>query len=100
MGTLALDDSQSFAGTIAGFGAENQIDLGDIGFSTNSTLAYTPNNGNTGGELVVSDGTYTANLALLGQYSAANFAVAGDGHGGTLLTEPSVAQTMLTVPHA
>jgi hypothetical protein len=35
-GTLQLDQSQSFAGTIADFGGQDQIDLGDIGFGANS----------------------------------------------------------------
>jgi hypothetical protein len=50
----------------------------------------------------VSDGTHTANVALLGQYMAASFATASDGHGGTLVTDPPVvaSQTLLTQPHA
>ena len=41
---------------------------------------------NTGGALTVSDGTHSANLSLLGQYSAAGFASAADSHGGTIIT--------------
>jgi hypothetical protein len=36
----------------------------------------------------------------LGQYEAASFVAASDGHGGTLITDPgSVAQTQLAHPH-
>jgi hypothetical protein len=101
--TLQLDQSQSFTGSVSGFGREDQIDLGDIGFGTNITLSYTPNSGNSGGTLTVSDGTNTANLALLGQYVASAFATASDGHGGTLITDPPPPtgdQTTLGQPHA
>jgi probable HAF family extracellular repeat protein len=99
-GELQLGQSQSFAGTVAGFGGQDQIDLGDIAAGANATLGYAANSGNTGGTLTVSDGTNTANLALLGQYTAASFAVASDGHGGTMITEPAaVAQNQLTQPH-
>jgi hypothetical protein len=98
-GTLQLDRSQNFAGTIAGFGSQDQIDLGDIAFTANMTLGYTANSGNTGGTVSVSNGIGIANIALLGQYTAASFATASDGHGGTMITDPAiVAQTQLTQP--
>jgi hypothetical protein len=100
-GTLQLDQSQSFAGTVAGFGGQDQIDLSDIAFGATTTLGYAANFSNTGGALTVSDGTHTANLALLGQYAAGNFAMASDGHGGTMIADPAVvAQNQLTQPHA
>jgi hypothetical protein len=36
--------------------------------------------------LSVSDGTHAANLALIGQYAAAEFATAPDPGGGTVVT--------------
>jgi hypothetical protein len=64
--------------------------------NSSTTLAYAANAGNTGGTLTVSDGTHTASLALLGQYTAADFALSADGHGGTYITDPAVpAQNML-----
>jgi len=52
--------------------------------------------------LTVSDGTNTANLALLGQYTAASFAMATDGSGGTLIHDPpaTLAQTLTQPQHA
>jgi hypothetical protein len=101
-GTLQLDQSQMFAGTVAGFGGHDKIDLNDIVYSDiTTTLDYWMNSNNTGGTLTVSDGTHTANLALLGQYMASSFAMASDGHGGTLISD--VAQTSnqprLAAPH-
>ncbi|MGA2044046.1 MAG: hypothetical protein ABSG83_11825, partial [Roseiarcus sp.] len=56
---------------------------------------------NSGGALTITDGAHFADIALLGQYAAASFVTASDGHGGTLISAPSaVAQTELSVPHA
>ena len=100
-GMLALDQSEQFTGSIAGFGSQDQIDLGDIAFSANATLAYTPNGANSGGTLTVGDGINTQNIALLGQYMASNFFTASDGHGGTLISDPLPNQQQsLAQPHA
>jgi hypothetical protein len=38
-------------------------------------------------------------IALIGQYSVASFALASDGHSGTVVTDPAVvAQTQLASP--
>jgi len=63
-------------------------------------LAYSANSDNTGGTLTVSDGLHAQSLALFGQYSAASFVMAGDGHGGTVITDPALTQSHLTLPHA
>jgi len=41
---------------------------------------------NLSGTLTVTDDVLTANIARLGQYTASEFATAGDGHGGNLIT--------------
>ena len=100
-GILQLDQSQSFRGTIAGFGGGDQIDLRDIVFGANTTLGYSANSSNNGGTLMVSDSAHTANISLLGQYMAASFAASSDGHGGTIIGDsPVLAQSNLTQPHA
>jgi hypothetical protein len=100
-GTLTLDDSQAYAGTVDGLAPGNHIDLADISFSAHTTLGYMPNNSNSGGVLTASDGSHVAKIALLGQYAAASFVMASDGHGGTLISDPPelIAQTQLTKPH-
>src|SRR5205814_5789451 len=45
-------------------------------------------NAGTGGILLVSDGTHTANLQFAGDYQLANFEFLSDGSGGTLVTDP------------
>src|SRR5262249_4366579 len=89
-GTLQLDQSQSFHGTVTGFGGQDQIDLGDIHFGANTTVGYAANASNTGGTLTASDGLHTATFTLLGQYTPLSFAPADDGHGGTMITDPPV----------
>jgi len=99
-GTLQLDNPWAFNGKVASFGGQDQIDLMDVSFSAQTTLGFAKN-GSTGGELKVSDGIHTANIALLGNYMASTFAMASDGHGGTLITAASqTQQPMLAAPHA
>ena len=99
-GTLKLHNSQSFAGTVAGLALGNYLDLTDIAYVASKTPSYTPNGGNTGGTLSVTDGTHTANIALLGNYMASSFVPSSDGHGGTLITDPpSSQQPLLSQPH-
>jgi hypothetical protein len=50
---------------------------------------------NLSGTLTVRDGKNEVDLTLLGQYSTANFSLASDGHGGTLITDP---QTTASTP--
>jgi trimeric autotransporter adhesin len=98
---LVLDQSSAFSGTISGWQDGVQLDLGDIAFNDTTSLAYAANAGNTGGTLTVSDGVHTASLQLLGQYSAADFALAADGNGGSVITNPvDQPQAQLSISHA
>ncbi len=98
-GTLLLDQSASFTGSVAQFASGDNLDLADIGFGANTTIGYSADS--KGGTLTVSDGTNTANVSLLGQYLAGSFVTGSDGHGGTMITDPSVANpAQLTQPHA
>ena len=63
------------------------IDLSDIAFGAQTTLAYAENAAGAGGTLTVTDGRHAAAVALLGNYVAGSFVAAADGHGGTLATE-------------
>jgi autotransporter passenger strand-loop-strand repeat protein len=101
-GTLRLENSSSFAGTVAGLSGQDAIDFADIGFGANSTLGYAENSDHSGGTLSVGDGAHMANIALLGSYMASTFAAASDGHGGTLISEATQTSTqtpIVTQPH-
>ena len=87
-GILTLDNSQSFAGTVAGLAQGQSIDLADIAYATSNSFTYSANStGASGGELTLSNGTHSASIELLGSYLASSFATSSDGHGGTLLTD-------------
>ena len=91
-GTLILDASSQFTGTIAGLNSAapfDTIDLADIAFGSNTTVVYLASSADTG-TLTVSDGAHTANIALLGKYSPTSFKIASDGHGGTAVVDPSL----------
>jgi 20S proteasome alpha/beta subunit len=86
-GTLKIDNSSTFSGTIGGqLAIGDVIDLADITAGANATMSYSGNN--SPGTLTVSDGAHTASIALLGNYSLANFTASGDGNGGTSVVDP------------
>ncbi len=90
-GTLTIDHSANFSGDITGqLAAGDVIDLADITAGANATIAYSGNN--SPGTLTVSDGTHTASIALLGNYSLANFTASSDGQGGTSVIDPPLNQ--------
>jgi len=76
------------------------IDLPDIAFGAQTTLAYAQNGAGEGGTLTVTDGRHAAAFALLGNYMAGSFVAVTDGQGGTLITEanPQQQQPLLTHP--
>jgi hypothetical protein len=85
-GTLKLDDSFHFGGTVSGFDGNDRLDIADVQFATALALNYAANADGTGGTLTVSDGTHTANITLLGHYDAAGFHQGADHSTGVLLT--------------
>ena len=96
-GTLKLDNSPSFTGTVAGMSANDTIDFTDLNFGTIATPSFAGSS--SAGTLTVTDGSHTANIALLGNYLASTFVASSDGHGGTLVVDPPlVQQTVLTQP--
>lgn len=89
-GTLALDQTSAFRGTIAGFGANDTIDFKDIGFSTapgtRTVLKYTDDGTGNGGTLLVRDSSGdVAKLAMVGHYATDNFTMTDDGSGHVLV---------------
>ena len=97
-GILQLDKSTMFAGKISGLAASTgALDLRDIDLA-GATLGYTGDSGS--GVLAVGTGRWAAHLALVGQYTVADFSVAADGHGGTMITiSPVSSGAGLAPPH-
>jgi autotransporter passenger strand-loop-strand repeat protein len=103
-GQLVLDQSASFSSSamLAGFNTTSDLlDLADISFASHPTIGYTPASGNLSGTLSVSDGVHSANLVLIGQYTAGSFSSSADATGGTIIVDPPASGTQqLTNPHA
>jgi hypothetical protein len=88
-GILKLLNSESFAGTVAGMSGQDTIDFADINFATVQKPSFSGNS--SGGMLDVTDGTHTANIALLGNYLASTFVTSSDGHGGISVVDQAPA---------
>ncbi|UPK40778.1 cadherin domain-containing protein (plasmid) [Bradyrhizobium sp. 186] len=92
-GELTLLNSSAFAGTIAGFtgtgtgepATSDKLDLRDIDFASSQFAKSYENN-----VLTVTDGSHTAHINMVGNYTLENFHFTGDGSGGTLVTDPPV----------
>ena len=100
-GTLWLDRPSTFTSKVAGFGAQESIDLPTIPFGAHTSWG-TREQQRHRWHLSVKEGTHIAELALLGNYIAGSFVTASDGYGGTLITEgvQTAQQSLLTHPHA
>jgi hypothetical protein len=100
-GTLVLDDSASFSGTVAGMTGSDVIDFADMDPTKVLPPSFTGDA--SGGTLSVTDGSHRSAIALLGNYLASTFAASPDGHGGTAVTDPAAlggVQPLVTPPHA
>ena len=90
-GTLQLDDSQHFSGQVSGFAVPDKLDLQDIPFGAGTTVSFTEAASGTSGTLVVSSGSLSASITLLGSYKTGEFNLAADAVGGTLVTDPPLS---------
>jgi autotransporter passenger strand-loop-strand repeat protein len=93
-GTLVLDQSTTFSGTVAGMTAQDKLDLRDIHFATAS---FTSAGNTTSTTLTVTDGTDTAHILLLGNYMASTFTLSNDTHGGTSIVDPHVSASVASL---
>lgn len=82
--TLTLNYSVNFSGVVSGFDGNDIFDLADIAAGS-GTLSYASNAQDIGSILTVTNGTHTANVKLVGQYSAADFQATADSGMGTLI---------------
>ncbi|WP_095082316.1 VCBS domain-containing protein [Pseudomonas sp. Irchel s3h17] len=95
-GTLKLDVSAAFSGSVSGFTVGDKLDFGDIAFGVNTQITYAANDTGTGGMLIVSDGAHVAQVALSDQYAAAGLQANAEGSGSELAYDAAAANhTML-----
>jgi hypothetical protein len=88
-GVLELAHAQAYGKSISGFSKTGgtKLDLLDIAFGSGTKATFS--GGATSGVLTVTDGTHTAKLKLVGDYTSSAFTVATDHHGGVLVTDPT-----------
>jgi serralysin len=83
-------------------GTLDPIELSGIAFYGQSTLGYLPNSNQADAIPSFADGIGNANIALLGNYMASIFAIAGDNHGTTSTVAQAAQphdQSLLSSPH-
>ena len=90
-GKLELNNSQGYTGSISGFSktGTNALDLTDIGFVSAGEATFVENKAGTSGLLTVTNGSVTATITLLGNYSTSKFVTSNDGNGGTKVVDPT-----------
>ena len=99
-GAAEVDQPGLFAGTVKRFHAEASIDLHNVVFGAQATLAHSHNGADTGGTPTATDGGDAIAITLLGNYLAGNFVAAADGHGGAPATEGQTVPQLLAHPRA
>jgi autotransporter passenger strand-loop-strand repeat protein len=89
-GTLRLDGTGAFGFLVAGFAVPDAFDLSAIKFAS-ATKQYSGNA--SSGTLTVGDGTHSASILLIGNYSLASFHLGAESGGGTgtVVTDPPVS---------
>jgi T1SS-143 domain-containing protein len=87
-GRLTLEHTADFTGTISGFSSDDQIDLANIGYATASLYDVTYNASTDLTTLVITHGTSTDAIKLVGNYTINTaWQFSSDSNGGTLLTD-------------
>ena len=89
-GTLQLDNSAGFTGTVAGMSGQDTLDLRDINFASVRQPIFSGTT--SGGTLSLTDGALNATIALLGNYMASTFVASSDGYGGTSVVDQPADQ--------
>jgi hypothetical protein len=94
-GTIAFDGGAvdilsgvNLGNVIAGFGAGDTLDFQAAHYAAGDHLTYSPNSSGSGGTAIIDSllGKPVASFAVTGSYTAADFALANDGHGGILVS--------------
>ena len=99
-GTLTLDGTGTYGMFVAGFTRSGAVaDFTGVNFA-GARVSFNDTGGTTSGILTVSNGGNVANITLLGNYTAATFVSANDGHGGTIVYDPPASSANpVATPH-
>jgi hypothetical protein len=102
-GTLRLDQVLAYDFLVASFGVGDAFDFAAIPFVSGSTSTSFAGN-TSSGILTVKEGTHSASIELIGNYTAATFNLGPESGGGTgtVVTDPPVTSngaSPLAPPH-
>ncbi len=86
-GTLQLDHSQHYGGTITGFGTGDTIDLTDLTYSTSETDVWN----SATDTLTIYSGTQSSSLIFSGSYGQNSFALKDAGGDTEVVLSPATA---------
>src|SRR5215468_2069195 len=85
---------------LIGGGGQDVLDGGPGNNTVIASATVAPMSSNTTGSVTPTDGSSSANLAVLGQFMASSFVTAGDAPTTPITDQPSNQQPLLTQPHA
>lgn len=97
---LTLDSPGLFLGAVSNLMGGGTDKLKLIGFGKGTTFTFTPNGGDTGGTLAVTDGAKQAQITLLGQFVASGFHAAVSASYTVFTYTASAAATPHLAPSA
>jgi hypothetical protein len=95
-GILILNDALAFTGQVSGLAGSDAIDLADVSYGSSTQVTFLGND--SGGTLTITNGTQTANIALVGDYLSSNWTLTSDGDGGTTVVDPVSTNTWQALP--
>jgi hypothetical protein len=98
-GALTLGHSETYTGNVTGFSSTGgtSFDLRDIGFVSAGEATFSGTT--TSGVLTVTDGTHTAHITLIGDYTGSPFVASDDGNGGVNIVDPATSETVVASSH-
>ena len=88
---MSWTNSLAFTGEVSGLAGSDAIDLADVSYGIQTQVTFLGNA--SGGTLTITDGIHTANIALQGDYLSSSWNLASDGNGGTIVVDPTSADT-------
>jgi hypothetical protein len=86
-GTLELDNSQHYNGTISGFGSGDTIKLTDLTFSATETDVWN----SATDMLTITNGSQIESLKFAGTFTQSDFALTQDGNHTDVVSSPATA---------
>ena len=86
-GTLKLDDSAAFTGSVSGLTTTTYIDFADLAWEQGQMTASFSGD-ISGGKLTVSDGNQSDVINLAGDYTQSGWTLSQDSNGKTLVVDP------------